>query len=208
MSNGGNSIDRAPQVQWGYLNFQRGRILCAQVEDEKVVLVEADGGYFYPRPGEVEPTERPDERTLVSAVTGATYEDLEALSNFCAVPRTMQEIECEFPAVAAWRLRKLGILKDVGRRNRRIVSEWAGWSLAALLDHIFGLGSVPTRNDNSLRSSVDERPSGTLCSSVPITSAKLKNILLDNFGFDSHLSFYSLSFPGLTSPNGYGRISI
>lgn len=145
----GNSIDKALQCQWGHLNFERGRVLCVQVEDDMVVLVEPDGGYFYPMPGEVEPTEMPDEQTLVSTVTGLTYEDLEALSNFCAVPRTMQEIEDEFPDVVAWHLRKLGILKDVGRRNRRIVSEWAGWSLAALLDHIFSLKSVPNRNDNS-----------------------------------------------------------
>jgi len=112
-------------------------------------LVEPDGGYFYPMPGEVEITEMPDERTLVSAITGATSEDLEGLRNFCTVPRTMQEIVSQFPAVTPWRLRKFGILKDVGRRDRRIVSEWAGWSLEALLDQIFSLSSVPTRNDNS-----------------------------------------------------------
>jgi len=91
----------------------------------------------------------PDERTLVSAITGLAYEDLEALRNFCASPRTMQEIEDEFLAVEAWRLRKMGILKDVGRRKGRIISEWAGWHLTALLDHIFSLESVPSRNDNS-----------------------------------------------------------
>jgi len=149
VSNSGNSIDKALQAQWGYLNFRRGRVLCVQVEDDKVVLVEPDGGYFYPMPDEVEPTEMPDERTLVSAVTGSTCEDLKGLSNFCAVPRTMQEIEGQFPGVAAWRLRKLGMLKDVGRRNRRIVPEWAGCSLVTLLDHIFSLRNVPNRNDNS-----------------------------------------------------------
>ena len=149
MRNGANPIDKALHAQWGHLNFLRGRVLCVRVENDKVVLVEPNGGYFYPTPDEVEPTERPDERTLVSAVTGSTYEDLEALRNFCAVPRTMQEIEGEFPGVAAWRLRKLGILKGVGRRSRHIVSQWAGWSLAALLEHIFSLGDVPTRNDNT-----------------------------------------------------------
>jgi len=61
----------------------------------------------------------------------------------------MQEIEVEFPNAEAWRLRKLGILKDVGRRNRRIVSDWAGWHLAAILDYIFDFENVPTRNDNT-----------------------------------------------------------
>jgi len=149
MSNFGNSMDRALNTQWGYLNFQRGRVICVHVEDDKVVLVESDGGYFYPMPGEVELTEMPDEPTLVSAITGVDYENLELLRSFCASPRTMQEIEDKFPSVEAWRLRKLGILKDVGRRSHRILSEWAGWQLAVLLDHIFSLRDTPSRNDNS-----------------------------------------------------------
>jgi hypothetical protein len=149
MSNFGNSIDRALNTQWGYLNFQRGRVICVHVEDDKVVLVESDGGYFYPMPGEVELTEMPDEPTLVSAITGVDYENIELLRSFCASPRTMQEIEDKFPSVEAWRLRKLGILKDVGRRSHRILSEWAGWQLAVLLDYIFSLRDTPSRNDNS-----------------------------------------------------------
>jgi len=149
LSNGENSIEKARQARWGYLDLQRGRVLCVHVGDEKVVLVEPDGGYYYPMPGEVEPTGMPDERILVSALTGLTFEDLQAISNFCSEPRTMQEIEDEFPDVEAWRLRRMGILKDAGRRNRRIVSEWAGWHIVALLDHIFSLKNVPSRKDNN-----------------------------------------------------------
>lgn len=160
--------DMARQARWGHLKLQRGRVLCFQVDDEKVVLVEPDGGYFYPMPGEFEPTEVPDERTLVSAVTGVPYEDLEALRNFCATPHTMQEIENKFPAIVAWRLRRLGILKDVGRRNRRIVSEWAGWSLTALLDHIFALGSMSPPSANKATSPIG--------SAVGMTAGNMENL--------------------------------
>ena len=152
MSSSRNSTDRARQSCWGYMNIRRGRILCIYVDDEKVVLVEPDGGYFFPMPAEVEPTEMPDERTLVSALTGLSFEVFQAISNFCSAPRTMQEIEDEFPGVEAWRLRRMGILKDVGRRKRRIVSKWAGWHLKTLLDHIFSLQNVPSQKENSPRS--------------------------------------------------------
>jgi hypothetical protein len=162
-------IDMVRQARWGYLKLQRGRVLCFQVDDEKVVRVEPDGGYFYPMPGEFEPTEMPDERTLVSAVTGVPYEDLEALRDFCATPHTEQEIQNKFPAVVAWRLRKLGILKDVGRRNRRIVSEWAGWSLTALLDHIFALGSISPPSANKATSPIG--------SAVGMTAGNTENLV-------------------------------
>jgi hypothetical protein len=149
MSNSRRSKDWTSEARWGYLNFRRGRVLCVWVEKDKVLLIEPDGGYFYPMPGEVEPAKEPKDRTLLSAVSGASYENLEAISSFCAAPRTMEEIESEFPGIEAWRLRKLGMLKDVGRRNRRIVSEWVGWSVSALLDHIFSSKSSPSRKDNS-----------------------------------------------------------
>jgi hypothetical protein len=142
-------MEKAGMAQWGYLNFARGRILCIRVSGDKVILVEPDGGYFYPMPGEIEPAEVPDERTLLLAITSAAFEDLEALHDFCAQPRTMQEIEDKFPDVEAWRLRKLGILRDSGRRNRRIVLQWVGWSLPQLLSYVFSLEGVPSRNDNS-----------------------------------------------------------
>ena len=143
------SLEKARSSRWGYLNLERGRVLCVHVSRDKVVLVEPDGGYFFPMPGEVKYIPMPDERTLVSAITGVKFEDLESLSTFCSEPRTMQEIEGQFPGVRAWRLRKLGLLRDTGRRDRRIVSTWAGCDLIELLDFIFGLVDVPTRNNNN-----------------------------------------------------------
>jgi len=132
-----NTLDKARNAHWGYLDFERGRVLCIQISKDKVVLVEPDAGYFFPMPGEVKTTPMPDEDNLVSAITGIYVEDLDTFKVYCSEPRTMQEIEDKFPNIQAWRLRKLGVLKDTGRRGRSIVSLWSGYDLSNLLEYIF-----------------------------------------------------------------------
>ena len=149
LANPDDVIERARAAKWGYAKLARGRVLCVWVAKDKVVLAEPDGGYFYPMPGEVDSTETPDDQMLAAALTGLAADELEAIRNFCAQPRSMDEIEEEFPDAEAWRLRKLGILKDVGRRKRKIESVWAGWELRTLLDHVFQLQNTGSRNMNN-----------------------------------------------------------
>jgi hypothetical protein len=144
-----SALDKARRGSWGYLDLERGRVICFGVSREKVVLVEPDAGFFYPMPGEVRPIPMPDEPTLVSTITGVPASDLDRLRVFCSVPRTMQEVEAEFPTVRAAHLRALGVLKDTGRQGRRIVSEWAGVDLNDLLEYVFGRRDVPTRQNNN-----------------------------------------------------------
>jgi len=144
-----NMFDKARNAQWGYLDFERGRILCIQISDDKVILVEPDAGYFFPMPGEVKSTPMPDVDTIISTITAIKVEDLDSFKVYCSEPRTMKEVEDQFPNIQAWRLRKLGVLKDTGRRGRTIVSIWAGYDLNKLLEYIFNQENKPTRNVNN-----------------------------------------------------------
>lgn len=142
-------VDRARAEVWGYALLRRGKVLCMRFEPKRVVLVEPNGGYLYIPISDVERCEMPQDILLASAITGTTPELLTELSAFCAEPRTMQEIKDQFPEVEAWRIRKSEILKDVGRRNRRIVSVWDGVNLQKLVATVYEMCRVGSRKDNS-----------------------------------------------------------
>lgn len=143
------AVARAKSAVWGYALLRRGKVLCMRFDPERVVLVEPDGGYLYIPHSEVERCEMPQEMVLASAITGTNPGLLAEISEFCAEPRTMEEVEDQFPNVEAWRLRKCSLLKDAGRRNRRIVSVWNGADLPRLVATVYEMSRVGSRNDNS-----------------------------------------------------------
>lgn len=122
-------VEQARSSTWGYIRFPRGTVLFMRLNSEQVVLLEPDGGYFYPYRESVRSTEMPNEEVLASALTVLPRIVLKKIAKFTSQPRTMQEIEQAFPDARAWHLRHLGFLADVGRRQRKIVSQWAGYDL-------------------------------------------------------------------------------
>jgi len=106
---------------------------------EQIVLIEPKGGYYYPLDESMQPVEMPDAETLATALSGVPLERLQVAAAFTMEPRTMREIETQFPGVEAWRLRRLGLLVDVGRRQRQIISQWNGCDLSRLVGCIFDM---------------------------------------------------------------------
>jgi hypothetical protein len=131
----------AQSTDWGFIDFPRGRVLFMRLNLEQVVLVEPDGGYFYPSDEPIHLIQMPDAKILASALSG--------VSAFTSQPRTMSEIEAQFQGVEAWRLRRLGFLSDVGRKQRRIVSRWVGYDLSQMVHYIFESSKTGTRKINS-----------------------------------------------------------
>lgn len=142
-------VAKARSSEWGFIDFSRGRVLFMRLNSEQVVLIEPSGGYYFPFHERTRCVPMPDAKTLASALAGAPPEHLDAIAAFTCEPRTMREIEAQFVGVEAWRLRQLGLLTDVGRKQRRIISQWAGYDLHRLVDHIFRLAASGTRNNNS-----------------------------------------------------------
>jgi hypothetical protein len=140
---------RALVSEWGYATFQRGRVLCMRLDPEKVMLIEPEGGYMYLVSKEIEAVPMPDTQSIACALTGLKAGDLDAVSKFCCVARTMKEVEDEFPSVQAWRLRRLGLLRDIGKKSRRIVSVWAGYDLEHLLRVVYEMALQGTRKINN-----------------------------------------------------------
>lgn len=142
-------IEKAKASSWGYIRFPRGTVLFMRLNSEQVVLVEPDGGYFYPFRERINLIEVPNQKVLASALTGLSPRVLDSIAKFTSQPRTIREIEERFSDVQAWRLRRLGFLADAGRRERRIVSQWVGYDLSKLLHLVFDLAKVGSRQINS-----------------------------------------------------------
>ncbi len=142
-------IRKARESSWGIIHFPRGNVLCMQISKDQVVLVEPEGGYFYPYKERITQVTMPEENLLASALSGVSTKTLEETAGFYSEPRTMDELESKFPGVEAWRLRRLGILRDVGRRNRKIVSRWSGYTMERLLSLVFELSRAGSRHVNS-----------------------------------------------------------
>lgn len=142
-------VAKALASEWGFLEFPRGKVLFMRLNREQVVLIEPGGGYFYPYQEATQLVEMPDPETLASALSGVTAERLDAIAVYTTEPRTTIEIETQFPGVEAWRLRRLGFLTDVGRRQRQIISRWVGYDLARMVSYIFATAGAGTRNINS-----------------------------------------------------------
>jgi hypothetical protein len=149
MNDSEDLIVKARASEWGFIDFPRGRVLFMRLNAEQVVLVEPGGGFFYPYQEITHLVEMPDPETLASALSGVPTERLGGVAAYTREPRTMNEIETQFPGVEAWRLRRLGFLADVGRRQRRIISQWVGYDLSRLVSCIFDLAGAGTRNINS-----------------------------------------------------------
>jgi hypothetical protein len=130
-------------AQWGFVTRAGDQLPFVRVDDERIAVLlgtqnaevwyvnELEGAY-----GPIEKVENiptPDQTALACALTGLSQEDLMRLQTFCAEPRTMDEIDEEFPEAEAWQLRHSGILRDVGRKNRKITSVWEGYSWESLM---------------------------------------------------------------------------
>lgn len=140
---------KARAAEWGHVHLARGKVLCMRLDTEKVVLVEPEGGYMYLSSFEVDPTPMPEVKELACALTDLSADELSAVSEFCSQPKTMQEIEDAFPDIEAWRLRRLGLLRDVGKKGRRIISQWAGYDLDHLVRSVYDMAERGTRNINN-----------------------------------------------------------
>ncbi len=124
--------------RWGYVRFNGERLFCLRVDSalgEKLVLI--PGGPVF-LDAKVTPAPAPDAKGLALALTELSEAKLQAISRFCAEPRTMEEINAELSDsnCPAWYLRRLGILRDAGRRGRRIVSVWSGYDYDRLLTEV------------------------------------------------------------------------
>lgn len=132
------------EAQWGYVTRSGSRHLYVQLDDERIAVLFGSLGaevwYFLELEKEItsmEPAPRPDAAALASALTELSSEDLSRLEAFCAEPRTMDEIEESLPdGGQAWFLRKLGVLRDTGKKGRKIVSVWAGYNLDTLMESV------------------------------------------------------------------------
>jgi hypothetical protein len=142
-------IRKARESRWGLIHFPRGKVLCMQISNDQAVLVEPDGGYYYPYKQRIAQVAMPEEGLLASTLSGVSTKTLEEIAGFCSEPRTMDELESKFPDVEAWRLRRLGILRDVGRRNRKIISQWSGYTMEQLLTIVFELSKLGSKHVNS-----------------------------------------------------------
>jgi hypothetical protein len=132
-------LDKARGSQWGCIEFSRGKVLFMRLNKERIVLVEPDGGYFYPLIEPMHSAEMPPAEGLATALSGVSSERLGVIAKFTNEPRTMVEIDSQFPGVEAWRLRHIGVLVDVGRRQRRIISKWFGYEVSKLVSCVFAL---------------------------------------------------------------------
>jgi hypothetical protein len=141
-------------VTWGYIDLPRGKVLCAGLNAEQIVLIEPNGGYFYPYDEKIQPHQAPSDDDLACALSGVPIDVLKAIATFCSEPRSMREIEDQFPGVKAWHLRRLGFLRDTGRRSRAIVSQWVGYTRPELFAAVNQLAEIGNRNKTDRISSI------------------------------------------------------
>ena len=137
-------IERARASQWALIPFAGapgGPILCVQLDKDRWLRADADASSkpIWPMPeidGAFTLVPMPDAKTLARSMTELSDEEMARLETFCAEPRNMDEIEDEFPVTAYW-LRRAGILRDEGRKGRKIACVWNGLDLEQLIEVVY-----------------------------------------------------------------------
>lgn len=129
------------KAKWGTARVQGERTICVREDENKAVFISRGGLveclYWRELRIRIRPTPMPDVRTLSVWFSGLSERELDELAAFCAEPKTMDEIDGSCEAAAYW-LRRIGLLRDVGRNGRKIVSVWSGFRMEPLLAEIFG----------------------------------------------------------------------
>src|SRR5262249_8858220 len=67
---------------WVYVRYQRGRIVCRRIDQERVVLVEPDGGWMDVSPREVISISKPADIDIITALSGLTKNELIRIADF------------------------------------------------------------------------------------------------------------------------------
>jgi Protein of unknown function (DUF4236) len=133
---------------WAYVHYQRGLILCRRIDQERVVLVEPDGGWMDVSPREVIPISKPADIEIITALSGLTEHELIRIPDFCCSPRSAREIEEVFPDVQVRILTGLGMLQEAQKTRGRKSFIWKGWDATTVSRGLDNLTRRSTKINN------------------------------------------------------------
>jgi hypothetical protein len=137
--------------KWGYARLERGDVLCVRITRDKVILVEARGGFMWLSSKEVEPAPAPTYWSLVSALTGLSVEQLPIIATEFMKPQSQVEIETSIGREKSNALIGCKLLGCIGKQRGRNAWAWQKQGLDQLLAYVLELGSRPTRMPNNPR---------------------------------------------------------